>query len=167
MNGDEPDVVGLCRCPICRSVFREIRSFSLRGIDFISTVRQSAGRQAIIADQDHLSLIRCAFGRESCSKASRRRSSLRQQVPRRLQLFSYPSLPLHGCSALGTCETLKASIEEARLDLFWCRPEATAAFRAVQVVRLFHLGQSSPEVILACLPNQFGESFNSGRAANK
>jgi hypothetical protein len=47
MNGETPDAVGLSRCPICRSVFREIRSFSLRGIDFISTVRQSAARQAI------------------------------------------------------------------------------------------------------------------------
>ena len=47
MNGDEPDEVGFCRCPICRSLFREIRSFSLRGIDFISTVLQSAERQAI------------------------------------------------------------------------------------------------------------------------
>jgi hypothetical protein len=167
MNGETPDVVGLCRCPIRRSVFTEVRSFSLRGIDVLSTVRYQRDAKRSIADQGHPGLIRCAFCLEPCSTALRQRQLLPQQALRRLQLFSCPSLPFHGCSALRTCKTLKTPIEEASLDLFWCRPEATTAFRAFQVVRLFHLRQSSPEVILARSINQFGESFNSGRAANK
>ena len=58
---------------------------SLRGIDVISTVRDQQDANRFIADQDHLSSIRCAFGRESCSTASRQRRSLRQQALRRLE----------------------------------------------------------------------------------